>query len=141
VRRAYRTRQRRTGECRDTPLFEHLAHHLQVDTDLRAPAGNPVCFADALIDTSSSTRILIRCAPSASGDGCSYCPVRPERTTTPPSSARAGECGTAPPSPFLSSPRLAGRSDSPTLRLDAGVDTAGEDIGYVRNGEVTVGCD
>jgi len=32
---------------RDTPLFEHLAHHLEVDTDLRAPAGNPVCFADA----------------------------------------------------------------------------------------------
>jgi hypothetical protein len=29
------------GECRDTPLFEHLAHHLEVDTDLRAPAGNP----------------------------------------------------------------------------------------------------
>ena len=56
------------GECRDTPLFEHLAHHLEVDTDLRAPAGNPVCFADALIDTSSSTRILIRCAPSASGE-------------------------------------------------------------------------
>ena len=53
-----------------TPRFSRIwPTHFQVDTDLRAAAGNPVCFADALVDTSSSTRILIRCAPSASGEG------------------------------------------------------------------------
>jgi hypothetical protein len=30
------------AECRDTPLYGHLVHHLEVDTDLRAPAANGV---------------------------------------------------------------------------------------------------
>jgi hypothetical protein len=57
------------------------------------PPGIPVCFADALVDTSSSTRILIRCAPSASGDGCSSCPVRPDGLRRRPHQRGRGSVG------------------------------------------------